>query len=373
MELHTTNSTSTAQVRNDEISLRELILKIREWYRYLLTKWKVILLAGVLGATLGFTYAYFKKPVYTASCTFVFDEGKSGGGFSQYAGLAAMAGINIGGGASDGLFQGDNIIELYKSRTMLQKTLLSYGEFDGEKTLLIDRYIKINGLRESWAKDPELMHLSFQIPKERFSRAHDSVITRVVEDINKNLMSVSKPDKKLSIIEVSVKSKDEQFAKIFNDAVVGTVNGFYIETKTKKSNDNLHILKRQADSVRAVLDASISGVASATDANPNANMALQVLRVPSQRKQVDIQSNTTIYAEIVKNLEMAKLSSRQDAPLIQVVDAPVFPLSKYKVGEITLLLVGLFLGVFFMLFVLISMRIYKTVVLQLSNGRGSRT
>lgn len=322
------------QVQNDEISFKELILKICEWCRYLSSKWKLILSVGVLGSVLGFTYAYFKKPIYAATCTFVLDEGNSAGRLSQYAGIAAMAGVSIGSGASEGLFQGDNIMELYKSRTMLQKTLLSYGEFDGRKELLVDRYIKINNLREAWSEKPDLKNLAFDIPLKQFTRINDSVMTVIIKDINKKYLSVAKPDRKLSIVKVDVKSQDEQFAKNFNDAVVENVNQFYVETKTKKSTDNMRILQRQADSVRAVLNASISGTASAIDANPNANMALQILRVPSQRKQIDVQANSAMYAEIVKNLELAKLGSRQDAPLIQVVDGPVYPLQKVEFGRL---------------------------------------
>lgn len=356
------NNTSTAHAQNDEISLRDLILRVRELYRYLLNKWKTILLGGMLGGLLGLTYAYFEEPVYIATCTFVLDEGKSGGGLSQYAGLAAMAGINIGGGASDGLFQGDNILELYKSRTMLQKTLLSNGEFDGKKDLLINRYIEINDLRQSWSNNPKLKNLSFNIPVEQFTRVNDSVITGIVKDINRNYLSVAKPNKTLSIIKVDVESQDEQFSKNFNDAVVRNVNRFYIETKTKKSIDNLHILQRQADSIRAVLNASIGGAASSLDANPNANMAMQILRVPSQRKQIDVQANSAMYSEIVKNLEIAKLSSRQEAPLIQVVDEPVYPLSKEAIGKLKGTIIGGFLLGFICCFIMIVNYFFKSIL-----------
>lgn len=356
------SNTNQTRLQNDEISLKDILLNLRNFYRYLLSRWKLILLASIVGGLLGLAYAYFRKPLYTASCTFVLDEGTSRGGLSQYAGIAAMAGINIGGGASDGLFQGDNIMELYKSRTMLQKTLLSNGEFDGEKDLLINRYIEINRLREAWKKSLRLRDLSFDIPAEQFTRVHDSVMTGIVKDLNENYLTVAKPDRKLSIIKVDVKSLDEQFSKNFNDAVVGNVNRFYIETKTKKSVDNLRILQRQADSVRAVLNASISGAASAIDANPNANMALQTLRVPSQRKQIDVQANSAMYAEIVKNLEVAKLNSRQDAPLIQVVDEPVYPLSKEAIGKAKGIIIGGFLFGFICCFILVVGCLFKSIL-----------
>ncbi|PRY53676.1 subunit length determinant protein [Arcticibacter pallidicorallinus] len=335
-----TNTTNVPPSSSGEISLKDMILKVKEWYSYLLSNWKVILLMGIIGGSLGFTYVYFKKPTYTASCTFVLDEGKTGGGLGQYAGLAAIAGISIGGGANDGLFQGDNLLELYKSRRMLQKTLLSYGTFDGRRDLLINRYIQINRMREVWAKRPSLKGLRFDIPPEKFSRAHDSIVRSIVSDINRSYLTVAKPDKKLSIIKVDVRSDDEQFAKNFNDAVVVNVNGFYIETKTKKQQGTIQILRRQADSVRAVLNTSIGGTASSIDANPNPNMAMQMLRVPSQRKQIDVQANTAIYAEVVKSLEMTKISALQDAPLIQVIDNAVYPLEKASFGKLKGAVIG---------------------------------
>lgn len=338
--METTNlNGKTGSGRDDEISLKELILKIREWARYLLSQWKIILVSGFIGGLLGLTYAWFKKPVYTATCTFVLEDSKSVGGLGQYAGLAAMAGINLGGGG-DGLFQGDNILELYKSRAMLEKTLLSYGRFNGKKDLLINRYIEINKLRDAWSEKPKLRNLSFNIQKSEFTRQHDSVMTEVIGDINKSCLTVTKPDKKTSIIEVDVKSKDEQFAKNFADQVMATVNDFYLQTKTKKSSDNIRILQRQADSVRRVLNASIGSTATAMDANPNANPALLILRVPSQRKQIDVQASSAIYSEIVKNLELAKMSARQDAPLIQIVDEPVLPLKYNKLGRIKSAIIG---------------------------------
>jgi uncharacterized protein involved in exopolysaccharide biosynthesis len=61
---------TTEQFDNDEISLKELILKIKEWYQFLLTKWKLIILMGVIGGLIGFTYAYRQPLTYKAKLTF---------------------------------------------------------------------------------------------------------------------------------------------------------------------------------------------------------------------------------------------------------------------------------------------------------------
>ena len=42
------------EIQNDEISLKELIYKGKEWTGYLLTQWWKIVIAGIVGALLGF-------------------------------------------------------------------------------------------------------------------------------------------------------------------------------------------------------------------------------------------------------------------------------------------------------------------------------
>jgi hypothetical protein len=336
---HTTKVGEAYPTPENEISLKEIVLKLREWYQYLLCKWKTILIFGLIGGALGLVYTFIKKPVYTAETTFVLEDGEKGGGLGAYAGLASMVGIdlNMGGG---GVFQGENILQLYKSRRMIQQTLLSKDTFDGKQELLINRYISFNKLREGWEDNPALKNLSFDIPHEQFSLQHDSIIGKLVEEFNKEYLQVVKPDKKLSIIKVEFKNKDELFAKSFTNNIVANVNDFYVRTKTKKSADNLSILQQQADSVKRVLNYSISSVATATDANPNSNPAFQTLRVPSQKKQVDVQASAAVYQEIVKNLELAKISFRREKPLIQVIDEPILPLKEVKLGKILGFILG---------------------------------
>jgi uncharacterized protein involved in exopolysaccharide biosynthesis len=46
---------------------------------------------------------------------------------------------------------------------------------------------------------------------------------------------------------------------------------------------------------------------------------------PSARKQVDVQANTAILTELVKQSELAKVTLRKETPLIQVIDRPILP------------------------------------------------
>lgn len=338
------NETEKVELKGEEeISLKELILKIREWWRYLWSKKWTIIIAGFIGGALGLTYSFIKKPAYTATTTFVLESGEKSGGLGAYAGIASMMGIDLGGGGS-GIFQGENILQLYKSRTMIEKTLLTpINGKDGE--LLIDHYITFNKLRKEWKKKPKLLKLSFarvnlkdrqqeiaRIDSNKYLR--DSILGVFVKNINESYLSVAKPDKKLSVIKVEVKAKDEIFAKRFNEELVQNVNDFYVLTKTKKSKDNVAILLRKTDSVRAVMKGEIYHAVNISDATPNLNPTRQVQRVaPVQQAQFSAETNKAVLGELIKNLEMAKISLLKETPLIQVIDGPVFPLKKDRLGK----------------------------------------
>lgn len=343
----------------DEISIKDLINKLKSLIGYLKRKWLIIFIVSIIGLAAGLCYSITNKVTYKAICTFVLDEGSKSGGLSQFGGLASLAGVDIGGGG--GIFQGDNILELYKSRLMIEKALLSEIEINGKKQLLIDRYIETNQLRDKWKKQ-NIGNVSFNGNPDKFSRVQDSIITNLTQAFNVKLLSVDKPDKKTGIINVQMLSTDELFAKEFTNKLVETVNDFYVRTKTKKTLQNVIILQHQVDSVKSVLNSSISGVASSVDAVPNANPNMVSLRVPSQKRQVDVQASSAIYAEMAKNLELSKITLRQETPLIQVVDKPILPLDTQHVGKLKGMALGAILGFVFIVIGLLGIKIYKNVV-----------
>ena len=340
----------------NQFTLREVVQNLREWLHFFLGKWKILVLAGILGLGLGALVSIFKKPVFHAETSFVLEEGDAGS-ISQMSGLASLVGVNLSSlGGTSGLFQGDNIMELYRSDRMLGETLLS--PFDQEK-LLIDRFVEFEELDEKWASKVDFSQLDFSIPRENFSVTQDSVIFEVSKLIRERQLSVAKPDRKLSIIMVSISSKDEPYAKVFNETLVNKVNTFYFETKTKKTGENLAILQSQADSVRAILDESIGAYASAQDRVPNANPLLTSATVESRKRQIDVQATGAVYQEIVKNLEIAKVNHRNNSPLIQIIDSPRFPLKRTEIRLVKGMVLGAVLTGILVMFGLYFRRLYQ--------------
>ena len=347
---------------NDQ-ALKDLILSLTEWGKYFWRKKHVIILLVFICSLLGFLYAWRSKFVYKATTSFVLESGGKTGGLSTYAGLASSLGVDLGSNAG-GLFEGENILELYKSRSMISSALLSRVNFNGQEQLLIDRYIEFNNLREKWKKKPELNNIRFRedniysTPRQQL--LHDSIMSQVVNYIVKGVLQVEKKDKKSNIIYVTVDSGDELFAKYFNQELVETVNSFYMDTKIKKNVENISILQVKTDSVRSVLSGSINRAAIVSDATPNQNPTRMAERmIPIQSSRVNTEISQATLGTLLQHLEMSKIALLKESPLLQIVDEPILPLAKKKVGKLIGIIVGGAVGGFLALLILVIRKIIR--------------
>ena len=353
----------TEQINNDDISLKELIQKIQEWFQYFKTKWKFIFVIAALGAIIGFVYASFQKPTYQATTTFVLEEDKGGGGLGGAMGLASSFGLDLGGGGG-GLFTSSNIIELMKSRLVVEKTLLNPVQVSGKEISLADFYIQSNELKKDLSKNPALANINFPANADRikFSLAQDSLLQTIFEELTKNNLVIAQKDKKVSIISLTVKTENELFSKLFCEQLLKETSDFYIETKSKKARLNVEVLQNQSDSIRSELNSAITGVAAASDNVYNLNPAFNVKSTPSKRKQVDVQANTAILTQLVAQLELSKVSLRKETPLVQIIDRPILPLEKQKLGRIKSFVFGGFLAGILTILYLVFGRLYKNLI-----------
>ena len=215
--------------------------------------------------------------------------------------------------------------------------------------------LKLKILKKKWTS------VGFNIKNlssNNLSRVQDSLIKDLVKLIKKEYLLVDKPSRKTTILEIGFDHKDEVLAKIFNENLVKIVNEFYQKTKTLKTGSNLNILQRQSDSVKIVLDSSIMILAETDQNIPNPNPLSKVNLVPYQKAMIDVQVNSAIYQELLKQLELAKVTHRNNMPLIQVIDKPSYPLENSRWKLFKTLIYGLIFGFSFSIF---SLSLKRTV------------
>ena len=175
------------QVDNNEISLKEFILKLKDWFYYFKSKAIFIFKITLLGSLLALIISLFEKPDYRAVLTFAMEEDKSSGsgGLTGALGLASSFGIDIGAMGGGGAFAASNITELMKSRLLVEKTLLKPIKINSREISLAEYYIQFRKLRNKWKRKPELKNVHFLPNANRvnFSLQQDSVLELIYKEL----------------------------------------------------------------------------------------------------------------------------------------------------------------------------------------------
>lgn len=301
-------------------------------FRLFLRKWWILLLAGIAGGVAGFFYASVQKPKFESRLTFSLDAGATEGALSSAMNLAAQFGLGIGGGQS--MFDGDNILEIMKSRRMVESVFLTADTLSGKYQTLLQFYLDNTGLSAAYSRKPHLRNVKFPVGLERASLSYlqDSILYNVyISFVEENLIA-ARPDKKLGIYEVKVVSFNEQFSKIFTDRLVETTTAFYTEITSKKDRETLEILEQRVASLKGEVGASIESRAGSQDAN--INPAFAAAQVPALRQQYNMQAYGEAYKEMFKTLEMARYQYLKKIPLLQIIDHADYPMRRIKPGKL---------------------------------------
>lgn len=308
-----------------------------------LRKWKLWMVCLLIGAIIGTIYSIIRPVVYYARTSFVVEESKAAGGGSLMSALAGQFGVDIASlsGAS-GILAGDNVLQLLKSQHLLRSTLLSW--YDSSKNItLADEYARVYGLEKKWEGKVKLP-VSFAVLRNKPSRVEDSLMQKMIKRINEKELFVAKPDKKLGFFELSVGLRSEVLSVLLSQRLLKTTTDFYIETKTRRILTNVKRLQAKADSLLFALNRKTYSAADASRMLLDVNPVFANPGVSAEISTRDKVLQGTIYAEILKNLEMSKTSLIQETPTVQIVDEPVFPLSNNKLYWWEGLLYGAFIG-----------------------------
>lgn len=348
----------TTKKNVSQITVKELLENISDAFKYLKTKWKQIVVFSFIGAVLGVAYGFLVPVKYVSKLTFVVEESRPGGG-----GLAAIAGqfgLDLGGMGGGGILSGDNILLFFKSESLLREALMSNYDEDGKITLA-DKYAESKKWKAAWVKKFGKVNFAEYKNKE-LPRYMDSMMQKITLTILLNgEVSISKPDKKASLIEVRSTMQDEKLSYLFSKYLVDIAVDKYVQSKIKVKAANVKMLQDRADSLGRILNvktyAAASSQQSLIDMNPGIRTAPITAEITTREKTMV----GTIFAEVVKNLEISKTILNQETPVIQMVDSSSLPLRRVKVSKLNSLLIGGMLMFLISSVALLIKRWYKNI------------
>jgi hypothetical protein len=317
------------------------IVKIK---KVISTNFKLVLIVVLIGAALGLVYSIFKPVRYNAEITFSVEDSKSIGG-GLLSSLGGSIGMDIGSltGAGNGVLSGDNVLSLLKSKSMMAQCLKSpypatnnIVSKDSNKQAAVtnytiaDRYADVYGLREKWAGNDKIGRAIYFGQPDQNLRLQDSLLKLIIKRIEEKELSVVKPDKKLSFFNIAINTKDELMSLMITKGIIKIATDFYVDAKVGRLKNNINRLEKRTDSISNLLNQQTYSATEDARLLLNVNPADINAPVYSEISQRDKMVLTTIYAELMKNLEVSKAALIQETPTVQIVDQTGFPLERIE-------------------------------------------
>ncbi|SUP91928.1 OtnB protein [Vibrio owensii] len=306
--------THPPQHYDDEVDLRELFKAL--WKG----KW-VIIVTTLVFAVGSVLYAMSLPNIYRADALLAPAESASGSNLSQMAGqlggLAALAGVNIGGSESS---QTDLAIQVMKSRQFIEEfinkhellvPLMAAKDWDinNNKLILDDEVYDAEG--NKWLREPKGL------------RGIEPTAQEAYETFRKDVFEISE-DKKNGLYSISVKHYSPYIAQKWVDWLVQDINKAMRERTIKEASKNLDYLNAQL------------GKTAITD------------------------MQSTFYKLIEEQTKSLMLAEVQEEFIFKVIDPAVLPELKYEPNRAILCIAGTVFGMIFGIGILFVITVLRT-------------
>lgn len=327
----------------NEITLKEIFLKIHEYFFEVLRNWWLIGLF-VLPFLAFFLFKTFSHtPLYKADVRFVM-EGQSGGGLSALGGLLGSFGINRGGGSTNPY----KIIEVAKSKRIIGEVLFTESADNGE--FLSNNIIDLYELSEEWAESsPEMKGLKFSEKDiNAFAKnERKAFLSLFVKTIGKE------DDREEALLKINFNEETGIFSikgATVNEAMtLDLVNNLYDRTKVyfqeqveEEQVKSRNILKEKADSIKTLLESKLFAKARFQDSSKG--LVSRESEITIDKFNAEIQSLSLAWAEIQKTLEIADYELQNTKPLFSIIDQPYSPLKPTEESLIINIILAILMG-----------------------------
>lgn len=341
-------------VDEQEIDLVELIQRM--WInRGLILKLTVIFMV------VGVFVALFSSKVYTASCDVV-PQTSDGSGSSKMSSLAALAGINLNQSMDVKALSPlvyENILRSTTFRKELMQTPIEF-EKAGKAVSFYEYYTSkeynkpsvLGYIKKYTIGLPFVILNAIRGEQElpQMSAAGDAAqqIESLTEDeykvsqILSQAVTITLTEKK-GYVTITANMPEAVAAAQLAQATLSLLQKYITEFKIDKVQSNLDFVQSRYDEAKKNFEDIQFRRAKHRDANQN--VIKHSARVEQEKLDAEYTLAMTLYTELAKQLEQAKISVKETAPILTVINPVTIPYKKTKPQRAMILLAFTFLGV----------------------------
>ena len=315
---------------------------------------KTIFIGIGVGALLGVLVALGTPNEYTATSIMVPQTGgKSASGLSS---LASLAGVDLGMAESSELSPViyPQIVNSIPFKLELMQTMVQFSD-EPKPISLFEYYTKepkptflgtlkkytlglpgvilkaIRGKQTETSALKDSSNQPLQLSKDQFEvkKKLDACVSLAVEKKDGYLTLTVVMPEALAAAQVAQKAQDLLQREI-------------IKFKVEKSQANLDFIQERYNVAKAQAEGYQVNIASNSDKYKD--LVSAVPQVTNTRLQTKYGISNTVYQELAKQLEQAKIQVKKDTPVFTIVEPVTIPSEKSKPSRASILIIWLFLG-----------------------------
>jgi uncharacterized protein involved in exopolysaccharide biosynthesis len=345
---------------DDEISLAELIDKLRSAVQLLWAERQMIAIRIGLAGIIGLIIAFGSPVEYSARMRLLPYRGGGAAGTSGISGLAGLAGIRLPIGNGDQTITADLYPEVAKSlafRIAIAETPLRFSTLDKPATTVeYFRRIRQPALTEVLAsysiglptrlaslvrnREKEQAVARANPPEQIVANRYDEEYLSIVQLLEKRLaVSI---DKKTGIIQVTSKMPDPEaaadLARISSDGLMKRI----IDYESQKAAEHFRFINEQHQKAKARYEYTQRELATFSDRNRSLMSA--TAQIDRNRLQGEYDLAFEVYQQFSRELEQARIKMSQDTPVFTVLDHSIVPNNHESPRRKRIVMVALFLG-----------------------------
>lgn len=344
---HTTTPERNAE---QEIDLVEIIKRL--W-----SKRKFILKVAAIFACFGLLVALCSPKVYTAGCTMVPQTGEKNMS-GNLGGLAAMAGINLGGG-SGGDVLSPKIYPKILTSVPFQKELMQkkvkFEECDQELSIFeyftnqkYQKFSLLGTVKKYTIGLPGVILGAFRSKDSLTSLGTNSPSIQMLSEKEKNMTDALKGMIALSvndkdgIVQLSVDMAEPLAAAQLAQHVQELLQRYITEFKIQKVQSNLDFVNARYAEVKQDFQKKQLELAEFRDANRSIVSA--VARTNEEKLTNEYSLSFALYSELAKQREQANIQVKENTPIFTIVEPVTVPNERSKPKRSLILIAFTFLG-----------------------------
>lgn len=344
----------THQIEKDEDEIDLIALAKKLW-----SGRKTILMATLIGTVIGVFVAIVTPPEFTVK-TIMVPQTASKSQAGGLSGLAALAGIDIGTSLQTGEISPilyPQIVSSTPFKLELMNTPIKFKDVD-QPVSLFDYYTQyqkpavLGTIQKYTLGLPGMIVGAIKGKKDEEVYGKDEKGNMIV--LTKDQNEICKALDEIIILEVDAKQGYLTLVCIMPDAFAAAqlaqiaqelLQREIIRFKVQKSQADLEFIQERYNEVKAQAEGYQVNIAQNTDKYKNLTSA--VPQVQTTRIQTKYGVANTVFQELAKQLEQAKIQVKKDTPVFTIIQPVSVPVEKSKPNRPLLLVIFVFMGAVF--------------------------